>query len=225
MRFLKEIFAFGTRSPRHVKSRGQFWNVMPKLVSAWQKGKSYFPFNSPLSCTVWQSHQEWRGRLPWVLERVSCTGCCSCGRALPSRFLLFSSCPRSRSACPWKGSLAHCSPSCPSPPGHKESDFASSRPKLFMFSSCFRAFLIIRGCVLRRLLAATGAEWESRCLPPSCAVYFVLCGASCALYFVPCASCAVYFVRAVLCVSCRVRAVPCKACTLHWMSCTVTDSG
>ena len=51
----------------------------------------------------------------------------------------FSSCPR-YSACPWKGSLAHCSPSRPSPPGHKVSDFASSRPKLFMFS-CFSSVL------------------------------------------------------------------------------------
>ena len=45
----------------------------------------------------------------------------------------------------------------------------------------FRAFLIIRGCVLRSLLAATGAEWESRCLPESCA-QCILCAVLCTLY-------------------------------------------
>ena len=57
----------------------------------------------------------------------------------------------------------------------------------------FRAFLIIRGCVLRRLLAATGAEWESRCLPESCAVYLYSAQAvRCILYRVLAVRCTVY---------------------------------
>ena len=75
--------------------------------------------------------------------------------------------------------------------------------------SCFSSVLIIRGCVLRRLLATTEAEWESRCLPESCAVYFVLCGVFCAVW---CELCAVYFVP---CASRSVYFAPCKTCSVY----------